>query len=116
VSLLSLLRWTTHTGDLADLLNRFTFVDQVEIIKFLQEIFDAMFAILDANKVAPDLVYNSIVFIIGILMDEKTSRFTNFRYDLYRQLYVIFLLFPFACIKLLIQIAGLCWMFIFRSI
>lgn len=45
----------------------------------MQETFDSMCQILDANleNVAP-LVFDAIVFVIGILVDEKTSKFTNF--------------------------------------
>ncbi|EFA76538.1 SH3 domain-containing protein [Heterostelium album PN500] len=80
LSLLTLLKWDQYTGDLGDVLNRFTFVDQIEIIKFMQETFNALFAILEAKKVNdPDLVFNVITWIIGLLVDEKTSRYTNFR-------------------------------------
>ncbi|GAM25576.1 hypothetical protein SAMD00019534_087510 [Acytostelium subglobosum LB1] len=80
LSLLTLLKWDKYTGDLAEVLNRFTFVDQLEIIKFMQETFNALFAILETKRVAdPDLVFNVITWIIGLLVDEKTSRYTNFR-------------------------------------
>eukprot|EP01132_Coremiostelium_polycephalum_P004848 gene4848-6043_t len=80
LSLLTLLKWDKYNGDLAEVLNRFTFVDQIEIIKFMQETFNALFAILEAKKIGdPDLVFNAISWIIGLLVDEKTSRYTNFR-------------------------------------
>jgi len=80
LSLLTLLKWDQYNGDLAEVLNRFTFVDQIEIIKFMQETFNALFAILEAKKVLdPDLVFQAITWIIGLLVDEKTSRYTNFR-------------------------------------
>ena len=74
-----LLRWNDDRSKLPEVLNRFTFGSQFEIIKFLQETFDAMCQILDANlENVESLVYDAIVFVIGILVDEKTSRFTNF--------------------------------------
>ncbi|KYQ89326.1 SH3 domain-containing protein [Tieghemostelium lacteum] len=80
LSLLTLLKWDQYHGDLAEVLNRFTFVDQIEIIKFMQETFNALFAILETKKISdPDLVFNAITWIIGLLVDEKTSRYTNFR-------------------------------------
>ena len=75
----SLLKWKTEQSKLPEILNRFTFGSQFEIIKFMQETFDAMCQILDAKMENIDgLVYDAIVFVIGILVDEKTSRFTNF--------------------------------------
>ncbi|GAM22716.1 hypothetical protein SAMD00019534_058910 [Acytostelium subglobosum LB1] len=80
LSLLSLLRWDQSSGDLSEVLNRFTFVDQFEIIKFMEETFKALFAILEARRVQnPDQVFNVITSIIGLLVDEKTSKYTNFR-------------------------------------
>lgn len=38
-----------------------------------------MFAILDAKEKFSNLVYNALVFILGILVDERTSAYTNFR-------------------------------------
>ncbi|EGC38812.1 hypothetical protein DICPUDRAFT_27977 [Dictyostelium purpureum] len=80
LSLLTLLKWDQYSGDLGEVLNRFTFVDQIEIIKFMQETFNALFAILEAKKISDlDLVFNAITWIIGLLVDEKTSRYTNFK-------------------------------------
>eukprot|EP01133_Synstelium_polycarpum_P010994 gene10994-12806_t len=79
LSLLTLLKWDEYAGDLGEVLNRLTFVDQIEIIKFMQETFNALFAILEAKRVDPDAVFNVITWIIGLLVDEKTSRYTNFR-------------------------------------
>ncbi|EGG21230.1 SH3 domain-containing protein [Cavenderia fasciculata] len=80
LSLLTLLKWDQYNGDLGEVLNRFTFVDQIEIIKFMQETFNALFAILEAKKVSdPDLVFSVITWIIGLLVDEKTSKYTNFK-------------------------------------
>lgn len=68
-------RWKTYAGDLTEVLNRFTYIEKVEIIKFLQESFDALFAILEARtEEISILVYNAIVFIIGLLVDSKASK------------------------------------------
>lgn len=75
----SLLRWNNNIPKLPEVLNRITFGSQFEIIKFLQETFDSMCQILDSGvEGVQTLVYDAIVYIIGILVDEKTSRFTNF--------------------------------------
>jgi hypothetical protein len=44
-SMLGLLQWRQQ-NDLAGMLNKFSFVDQNEIVKFLKETFDSLFAIL----------------------------------------------------------------------
>jgi len=38
-----------------------------------------MFAILDAKPNFSTLVYNALIFIIGILVDERTAAYTNYR-------------------------------------
>jgi len=98
-ALQSLLIWMeTDDPTLTETLKRITFVDQLEILKFLKEIFgkysppfsptraiphpintDAMFAILDAKPNSSTLVYNALIFIIGILVDERTAAYTNYR-------------------------------------
>lgn len=55
------------------------------LLQFLQETFDAMFAILDAKTQQQGvsiLVYNALVFMINFLVDEK-KKYTNFRKALY---------------------------------
>jgi hypothetical protein len=47
-------------------------------VQFHRECFDAMFAILDSSTDSVAiLVYNALVFIIGILLDEKRSQTTG---------------------------------------
>ena len=97
----SLLKWKKNPNKLPELLKRFTFVEKFEIIKvhiesnpsacvfkandisivqFFQETFDAMFSILDSDvEGVKPLVYDAIVYVLGIINDEKTTRFVNFR-------------------------------------
>eukprot|EP01114_Cavostelium_apophysatum_P014920 TRINITY_DN3977_c0_g1_i2.p1 TRINITY_DN3977_c0_g1~~TRINITY_DN3977_c0_g1_i2.p1 ORF type:complete len:1173 (+),score=379.10 TRINITY_DN3977_c0_g1_i2:1536-5054(+) len=77
-AMLSLLKWRTFTGDWAQVLNQFTYVDKTDVIKFSQETFDALFGVLDAHANVAPLVYNAIVFIIGTLVDDKKN-FSSFR-------------------------------------
>ncbi|GAW01788.1 cytoplasmic protein [Lentinula edodes] len=80
--LLSLLNWEKLSDKklLSQVLAAFTFVGEVEIVKFLRDIFDSLFGIL----VSPDnqvgdmehLVFNAIVIVLGIVQDR---RFSNFR-------------------------------------
>ncbi|KAN0061214.1 Deoxycytidine kinase 1 [Thecaphora frezii] len=82
--LLELLNWEQAlSGDFEELrsvLTKFTFVGEVEIVKFLRDIFDALFGIAASNRNArgelDDLVFNGLVTVLGIVQDR---RFTNFR-------------------------------------
>ncbi|KJE88818.1 hypothetical protein CAOG_00399 [Capsaspora owczarzaki ATCC 30864] len=75
-ALLALLKWRDNEPEILNTLKRITFVGGDEIVKFLQDIFDALFAILDKSpeKYGP-LVFDALVFIIGILADKKYSNF-----------------------------------------
>lgn len=76
-SMMALLRWNTiHNPDIPKILNDFTYVEQVEIIKFLKKSFNAMFSILDnttSDQSVALLVYNAIVRIVGVLVDERKT-------------------------------------------
>ncbi|KIK67093.1 hypothetical protein GYMLUDRAFT_37133 [Collybiopsis luxurians FD-317 M1] len=88
--LLSLLNWEKlpDQGLLSQVLTAFTFVGEVEIVKFLRDIFDALFGILvsqnNQNGEMDHLVFNAIVIVLGMVQDR---RFSNFRpvVDLYIQ-------------------------------
>ncbi|THH08148.1 hypothetical protein EW145_g2899 [Phellinidium pouzarii] len=79
--LLSLLNWDQlHDRDvLSTILSKFTFVGEVEIVKFLRDIFDSLFAILvSQNNVAGEmdaLVFNALVTVLGIVQDRRFSNF-----------------------------------------
>jgi hypothetical protein len=47
--------------------------------QFLRETFDALFAISESTTYGSLSVYNAIVHVIGILVDERASVFTNFQ-------------------------------------
>ncbi|RHZ66608.1 hypothetical protein Glove_306g74 [Diversispora epigaea] len=82
--LLKLLNWEkqllSDAHEMVSVLKKFTFVGEVEIVKFLQDIFDALFGILISTKNQQgdldDLIFNALVTILGIVSDR---RFTNFR-------------------------------------
>ncbi|KAF9529304.1 cytoplasmic protein [Crepidotus variabilis] len=80
--LLRLLRWETLAQDkelLSTLLTKFTFVGECEIVKFLRDIFDALFSILISqhNQVSELdlLIFNALVFVLGIVQDRRFSNF-----------------------------------------
>lgn len=81
-TLLSLLHWEQiqDKDQLASVLGKFTFVGEVEIVKFLGDIFDALFAVLvsplNAHGELDDLVFSALVTVLGIVQDR---RFTNFQ-------------------------------------
>ncbi|QRW21721.1 Dedicator of cytokinesis protein 3 [Rhizoctonia solani] len=66
--------------ELASVLGKFTFVGEVEIVKFLQDIFDALFAVLvsplNSRGELDDLVFSVLVTVLGIIQDR---RFNNFQ-------------------------------------
>eukprot|EP01132_Coremiostelium_polycephalum_P009687 gene9687-11888_t len=90
-SIIQLLNWKEHQDDLPNLLDRFKFVDSIQIMRNLTKILDALFNVYDESSVASSnlgvspvalLVYNTIVFIIGLLTDERTNRFKYFKQEL----------------------------------
>ncbi|KAJ3713330.1 cytoplasmic protein [Lentinula raphanica] len=86
--LLKLLNWEKLPDKelLSQVLTAFPFVGEVEIVKFIRDIFDALFGILvsqdNQTGEMDDLVFNAIVIVLGIIQDR---RFSNFRpvVDLY---------------------------------
>lgn len=80
--LLGLLNWEqlSDKNELCTILSKFTFVGEVEIVKFLRDIFDSLFAVL-ISKVndqgdMDDLIFGALVTVLGIVQDR---RFTNFQ-------------------------------------
>lgn len=82
--LLKLLNWERLLAEdfeeLRSVLNKFTFVGEVEIVKFLRDIFDSLFGIATSSRNSrgelDELVFNSLVTVLGIVQDR---RFNNFR-------------------------------------
>ncbi|XP_064422203.1 dedicator of cytokinesis protein 3 isoform X2 [Latimeria chalumnae] len=76
VDLLALLKWKAHPDRVMDILSRLRHVSGEEIVKFLQDILDTLFAILDDNtEKYGHLVFQSLVFIINLLRDSKYFHF-----------------------------------------
>ncbi|XP_068171002.1 dedicator of cytokinesis protein 3 isoform X4 [Antennarius striatus] len=76
VDLLALLKWKAHPDRVLDILGCLRHVSGEEIVKFLQDILDTLFSILDDNteKFGP-LVFQLLVFIINLLRDSKYHHF-----------------------------------------
>ena len=73
--LLGILRWREHSeSQILDLLVRIVFVPEIEIVKLVSEVFDALFSILagyDGREEYEDLVFNALVTVLGIVHDRR---------------------------------------------
>ncbi|XP_014608633.1 PREDICTED: dedicator of cytokinesis protein 1 isoform X1 [Polistes canadensis] len=78
VDLLGLLNWASHNTDLKESLTALMKVDGEEIVKFLQDVLDALFNILMSNSdsdVYDDMVFECLLYIIGLVSDRKYQHF-----------------------------------------
>lgn len=73
--ILSLLNWKDRSVDeVLDTLKRVVFVPEIEIVKQLGSVFDALFSILvenGGNEEYEDLVFNDVVTVLGIVHDRR---------------------------------------------
>lgn len=89
--LAGLLKWREQPEEqLLGLLRQFTFVPEVDIVKVVNDLFDALFAILVTNAGKDeyeDLVFNALVTILGITHDRRFNlgplidRYTEANFD-----------------------------------
>lgn len=74
-NLLGLLKWRDRSAsEIVTLLNRFTFVPEIESVKLLGEVFDALFGVLveyAGTEEVEDLVFNALVTVLGIVHDRR---------------------------------------------
>ena len=73
--LVSLIYWK-HQSSIAlmDLLQKLIFVPEIEIVKQLSDVLDALFAVLvhkSGESKFEDLIFNDIVFVLGIIHDRR---------------------------------------------
>ncbi|KPI43666.1 Dedicator of cytokinesis protein 1 [Cyphellophora attinorum] len=73
--LVSLISWKHASSvQLMDLLQKLVFVPEIEIVKQLNDVLDALFAILvhkSGESKFEDLIFNDIVFVLGIVHDRR---------------------------------------------
>jgi hypothetical protein len=73
--ILGLINWKRQeNGDILKLLRRILFVPQIEIVKQLRDVLDALFGILVDNAGSEefeDLVFNALVTVLGIVHDRR---------------------------------------------
>ena len=74
-TLASLFNWRAlSSASLLDTLQKLVFVAEVEIVKQLDEVLDALFAILEYKAGThrfEDLIFNDIIFVLGIVHDRR---------------------------------------------
>uniref|UniRef100_A0A3P9NIS5 Dedicator of cytokinesis 1 n=1 Tax=Poecilia reticulata TaxID=8081 RepID=A0A3P9NIS5_POERE len=78
VDLLGLLKWRSNTSLLQQNLCQLMKVDGGEVVKFLQDTLDALFNIMMENSDSDTfdtLVFDALVFIIGLIADRKFQHF-----------------------------------------
>ncbi|XP_026674071.1 dedicator of cytokinesis protein 1 isoform X3 [Ceratina calcarata] len=78
VDLLGLLNWASHNTDLKESLIALMKVDGEDVVKFLQDVLDALFNILMSNSdsdVYDDMVFECLLYIIGLVSDRKYQHF-----------------------------------------
>ena len=73
--ILGLLNWRERpTEEIADTLKRLLFVPEIEIVKQLRGVFDALFGILvenAGNEEYEDVIFNDLVTVLGIVHDRR---------------------------------------------
>ena len=74
-TLLGILRWKEQPeSQILDLLEHFVFVPEIEIVKLVNEVFDALFGILagyDGKDQYENLAFNALVTVLGIVHDRR---------------------------------------------
>ncbi|KAM7370641.1 hypothetical protein PAMP_010170 [Pampus punctatissimus] len=78
VDLLGLLKWRSNTSLLQQNLQQLMKVEGGEVVKFLQDTLDALFNIMMENSDSDTfdtLVFDALVFIIGLIADRKFQHF-----------------------------------------
>uniref|UniRef100_A0A8C3E0E4 Uncharacterized protein n=1 Tax=Corvus moneduloides TaxID=1196302 RepID=A0A8C3E0E4_CORMO len=80
VNLLGLLKWRSKPSLLSGNLQKLMHVDGGEVIKFLQDTLDALFSIMmehSETDVYDTLVFDALVFIVGLVADRKFQHFNT---------------------------------------
>uniref|UniRef100_A0A803VDB1 Dedicator of cytokinesis 2 n=1 Tax=Ficedula albicollis TaxID=59894 RepID=A0A803VDB1_FICAL len=80
VNLLGLLKWRSKPSLLCGNLQKLMNVDGGEVIKFLQDTLDALFSIMmehSETDVYDALVFDALVFIVGLVADRKFQHFNT---------------------------------------
>eukprot|EP01156_Anaeramoeba_ignava_P024011 Anaeramoba_ignava/c21883_g2_i1.p1 GENE.c21883_g2_i1~~c21883_g2_i1.p1 ORF type:complete len:1811 (+),score=630.08 c21883_g2_i1:51-5435(+) len=77
-NIIGLLKWKGHSDDLSKILKDLTFSAPSEIVKFIREILDTLFQLLEEkgkDEQSRKMIYESIDFVIGIVADKRFKTF-----------------------------------------
>ena len=90
-TLLGILRWREQSqSQILHLLERFIFVPEIEIVKQVNEVLDALFSIIagyDGKEEYEDLAFSALVTVLGIVHDRRfrlgplVDMYTEMRFD-----------------------------------
>lgn len=72
-----LIKWKKNPDALADTLNKFTFVEMKDILQCFVPIVKCLLEIIDAVPKMQMFAYNTLIFVFGLLVDDKTDRYNN---------------------------------------
>lgn len=77
MDLLGLLNWTSHPDTLEESLLSLMNVNGEEIVKFLQDVLDALFNILQNSESSKhdSSVFNCLLYVITLVSDRKYQHF-----------------------------------------
>jgi dedicator of cytokinesis protein 3 len=74
-TMVSLINWKHQTSvQLLDILQKLTFVPEIEIVKQLKEVLDSLFGVLvhkSGESKYEDLIFNDIIWVLGIVHDRR---------------------------------------------
>lgn len=74
-TLVTLINWKHQTSvQLLDILQKLTFVPEIEIVKQVKEVLDSLFGVLvhkSGESKFEDLIFNDIVWVLGIVHDRR---------------------------------------------
>jgi hypothetical protein len=78
--LIRLFKWRDNTSSIQDILRKLTYVNNEEIVRHIEQVFHALFDMLEAKEDNPDIqqtIYEAILFTIAKLTESRTA--FNFR-------------------------------------
>lgn len=65
-----------EAGVLRDTLSRFMYVEQAEIVRFLPEAMNALFAVMAAKPELSEAAFYCVVHVLSTLLDERSEKHT----------------------------------------
>lgn len=72
----SLIHWEQKLDILPDTLNKFPFVEMKDVLQCFIPIVRALLEIIEEQPKMQMFAYNTLIFVLGLLIDDKTDRFS----------------------------------------